>query len=86
MKRDRAVVEFINSVSDEDLRFLALRLIEKMSGDMPDALNFLSRKQEVDLFLGSASSVEDFYKSCDTIKDWVVKEVKRRGLNIGIQL
>lgn len=83
MRKERTpVAEFVNSLYDEDLKFVGLRFIEKYSGDIPDALNFMSQFPEIDQYLSKADSAFELFDLCDHIKDVVLKEAKKRGMSL----
>ena len=72
------LVEYVASLSDEDLRFLGSRLTEKFGGDLAAALNLMSNRQSIDGILGAARGAEEVYQLCDVIRDIVVRECKKR--------
>lgn len=84
MKKDqRAVIsDYVSKLPDDELRFLTVRLIERVAGDLCEAVNRLSKKPEIDNLLGSASSAWELYDQADNIRDVVVKEAKRRKLDL----
>jgi hypothetical protein len=84
MKKDyrAAVVEFVATLSDEEVRFVASRLSDRYAGDMADALNYLSSKPAVDTILGSASNAEEFFDYCDGVREVAYKEIKRRAATL----
>jgi hypothetical protein len=74
------VVEYASTLSDEDLRWLGLRLVERMAGDVAEVLDFMSKNAKMDGVLQSANSAWDLYDLCDKIREVVAKECKRRGV------
>lgn len=82
MKREQraAVIEFASKVSDDELRFVALRLAEKHPGDLPEALDYLSKKSDMDNILSSAGTAADVFDLCDGIKDVLLREMKKRKI------
>ena len=85
MKKDHKtiVVEYLRELSEEDLLFLVSRLSERKSGDLPEALNFLSRHEGVDMVLSSARSADALFDMCDKVRDAVIRECRFKGINIG---
>lgn len=75
-----AVVEYATGLSEDELRWLGVRLTERLSGDLPEALEALSKSEKVDAVLASANSANDFYDLIDKIRDVLVKEAKKKGL------
>lgn len=82
MRKERTpVAEFVGALYDEDLKFVGLRFIEKYSGDMPDALNFISQFPEMDQYLAKTNSAIELFDLCDHIRDVTLKEAKKRGMS-----
>jgi len=82
MKKDHraTVVEFVSKMPDDELRFVVLRLVERVAGDLAEALGYFSRKPEIDNILGTAVSGTDLFDMCDNIRDVVAREAKKRKL------
>lgn len=76
------VVEYISSLSDDLLKFHAMRLSEKFSGDLAESLNEMSKDRRLDELLASSVSAEDLFVLVDQIKDLVLKECKKKGLHL----
>lgn len=76
------LVEYCGSLSDNDLRFLGTRLTERFSGDLGDALNYLSQKPQIDNILGSANTPDELYQLCEVVADLILKEAKKRKVNL----
>ncbi len=82
MKKEQrlVVVEFVGTLSDDDVKYLGCRFVERYAGDLAEAVNCLSRTPEIDHILTSAVSSIDFFDLCDTIKEIISKEAKKRGI------
>jgi len=76
------LVEYCGSLSDAELRFLDTRLTERFSGDLGDALDNLAQKPQIDNILGSARTADELYQLCDVISDMLLKEAKKRKVNL----
>jgi hypothetical protein len=76
------VVEYTSTLSEEDLRWLTQRLSDRLVGDLPEALNYMSHSTKMDQYLGSANNSWELYDACDRIRDICTKECKRRGLSL----
>lgn len=74
------VVEYASTLSEEDLRWLALRLTDRLSGDLAEAVASMSRNFKMDALLQTAESCWGFYDLCDKIRDVLAKECKKRGV------
>lgn len=75
-----AVKEFAGSISENDLLFVTTRLSDRFGGDLADALNFLSRYKNVDVFLASARSSDEFYRMLDIVSEVLRQECERKNL------
>lgn len=84
MKKDyrASVVEFVSTLSDEEVRFVATRLGDRYAGDMSEVLNYLSGKPQVDVILGSATNADEFFDYCDGVREVAYKEIKRRAATL----
>lgn len=74
------VVEYATQLSEEDLRWLTQRLTERLSGDLSEALNFMSKNKSMDNIFSSAKSAEELYDLCDQVRDLLQRECKKKGL------
>jgi hypothetical protein len=77
-----AVVEYISSLSEEALKFHAMRLTEKFSGDLAESLNELSKDKRIDSVLGSAESADELFSLLDQVRELILKECKKKGLHL----
>jgi hypothetical protein len=77
----RSVVrEFALSLSDGELEMLTSKLTHRMSGDMSDALNFISKNRRLDHLLAAAKSADEFYDLCDEMNEVLQQECRKKGL------
>lgn len=74
------VAECVRQISDDDIRWLGLRLTEKLGGDLAEAVDFLSKSDKLDAYLKSATNSNELFEAIDRIKDIVVGECKKRGV------
>lgn len=77
-KPDVYLKEYCTRLSDENLNFLHTRLGQKLSGDMAEALDFLSSVKEIDRWLSSADSSGEFFDMVDLILAACEQEHKKR--------
>lgn len=77
-KVESVLVEYVRRLSDEDLAFLRMRFVQNLHGDRADIANFLSRDAEVDRWLRSAASAEEFFDALQNAGDCAMKEFERR--------
>lgn len=78
------VLEFVGSLSDEDLKFLTSRLTEKLQGDIAQALELMSQHKSIDNVFSAAKSADEVFNLCDFISEFLLKECKKRGLQLEI--
>lgn len=76
------VLEYISSLSEDALKFHAMRLSEKFSGDLAESLNEMSKDKRLDELLSSTVSAEDLFTLLDQIKDLILKECKKKSLHL----
>jgi hypothetical protein len=74
------VTEYGNSLSDEELRWLAGRLTDRLSGDLSDAINVLSKNRRIDQILSTANGAEGLFDALDQIRDGLRAICKKKGL------
>lgn len=82
MKRpDIYLKEYCQRLSDESLKFLNGRFSQNLAGDMPELFDFLSNVREIDKWLISAETHEDFYDMIDLVQYSVSREHEKRSNN-----
>jgi hypothetical protein len=75
---DTYLKEYCQRLSDDNLKFLTQRLTQRLLGDTAEVVDFLSPTKEIDKWLCSASSCEDFYGMLDHIQAIIEKEDNTR--------
>lgn len=78
-KNDSLVREYVQRLSDEDLTFLSTRFSQRLSGDMAQVSDYLSRNKEMDKWLGSAKNISEWYEMYDAVAAGVNKEITKRA-------
>ena len=79
-KVESILVDYIKRLSDEELAFLRIRVVQNLHGDRADIANFLSRDIEVDRWLRSAVTADEFFDALQYAGDCVMKESEKREL------
>ena len=74
------LIEFASSLSEDDLKFLYTRLNERLSGDVAEALDFMSHYKALDSQLSVAKSAFEVYNICDSVTEVLHKECRKRNL------
>ena len=59
--------EYVSTLSYKELLFLKTRFSQRVGGDLGDAVNFVSKNEEMDKWLLSAECAEDFYQMIDVL-------------------
>ena len=70
--------EYCQRLSDEQLKFLSQRLSRRLSGDLPEVLDFLSNVKEIDRWLAGAEACFELYDMIDLVDAAVDSEIDRR--------
>ena len=78
-KPDVYLKEYCQRLSDDNLKFLAARLNQRLSGDVAEVLDFLSNVREIDRWLSSAATCDDLYNMVDLVHTSVTREYERRS-------
>lgn len=82
-KEQKSVVtEYISTLSEDNLKFHALRFSEKYSGDLAESLDEFSKDKKMDSLLLSAESANAFFTLIDEIRDALLKECKYRNIHL----
>lgn len=77
-KGDNFLKDYASRLSDEQLRFLDMRLKHRLTGDLADAVTLLSSSNDMDRHLSSAKGAEEFYDMLDAIQKQIERESRRR--------
>lgn len=78
-KNDVLLKEFAKQLSDDDLKYLAVRFTQNYQDDRADVLNKLASDKEMDRYLSSATDGDEFFDILEKIGEYVVRESKRRS-------
>jgi hypothetical protein len=79
--QQNTIREYVKNLSDEDLRYIGIRLSDRLCGDLADAINALSRSRAMDEVFRSAKGPFDLYDICDYISDVMWHEAEDRGMS-----
>lgn len=79
MKTENIVREYVRRLSDEDLKNISSRLTQNLSGDKAEVADMLSRSSDVDKWLKSANSSDEFFDMMDEIEREVNFEFQKRN-------
>lgn len=71
--------EYVASLKDDDVKFLLMRLDQRFTGDVADAVLFLQHHDGIDSWLKTARTVNEFYHLLDVAQGQLEFENKRRS-------
>jgi len=71
--------EYISKISDEELKYLYLRLHQRLSGDLAQLLEFFEKVPEIDKMLGSTANADELFDTIDILAKMFEKEYDRRS-------
>ncbi len=77
-KIDYVLKNYVEKLSVDNLRYLHLRLEERVGEDLAEALNFVSSCQDIDKWLSLAKSSDELYDLIDTMNEYVAREARKR--------
>ncbi len=82
MKKEHrvALTEWTTRLPDDELRWIGIRLVERLAGDVALVLQHLETRPEVHEVMMAAGSAEEVFGNVSVIQDLVCKEAKRRGV------
>jgi hypothetical protein len=81
MKKPEVLLkEYVGKLSEENLVFLQSRFEQRLQGDLAECLVLLAKTTEIDKFLNTAKSSDEFYEFIDLVAEYVKKEFKKRNL------
>lgn len=72
---------YARRLSDHDLELLNSRLEDRLFGDMAECCHIFQRAQDLDRWISTATSPEDFWEMTDMIHAAVKAESARRSVS-----
>lgn len=78
-KTDVILKDFVSKLNLDDLKYLSFRLEQRISGDLPEALELMAEHQELDRWLASAKSSNELYDMIDTTQEYIDRELCKRS-------
>lgn len=75
-----AVREYVKKLSDDDIRFLNVRLNQRMGGDLGEAVECIQDSSDMDYWLSMADNATEFFDMVDLINQVINNELKKRFL------
>lgn len=78
-KAPNVLREYAAALNDEELKYLYMRLDQRFTGDVAEALLIMQRHEGIDNWLKSAKSYHDFFGLLDVVVNQFEYESKRRS-------
>lgn len=78
-KVDAILKDYVAKLTPDNLKFLSVRLNDRISGDLGEALDVLSANHDVDKWLKTAKSSNDFFDMLDKVKEYVDRDINKRS-------
>lgn len=78
-KVDTILKDYVAKLTPDNLKFLSVRFNDRISGDLGEALDMLSASHDVDKWLKTAKSSDDFFDMLDKVKEYVDREINKRS-------
>jgi hypothetical protein len=78
-KVDTILKEYFNKLSLDNLKYVSVRLNDRVGGDLGEAIEVVSNYHDIDRWLSSAKSCEDFYDMIDKLEEYSNREVNKRS-------
>jgi hypothetical protein len=73
-----SVKEYVQNLSDSDLNHIVQKSTQKLGGDYADMAYTFQRNRDVDDWLRSAKSANDWFDMVDTLGDLAGRELRLR--------
>ena len=78
-KQDYVIKEIVRKIEDEDIRFLHMRLSQRIGGDLAESLILIQDSyQELHHLLSATPNAEAVYEIVDVVEKSVQEEWRRR--------
>lgn len=78
MKTDVVVKEYVKGLSDNELTFLGARFKQNLCGDKEEIIRKLSENKDVDQWLATSSSANEFFDMLDVVGECISAEYSYR--------
>lgn len=87
MKKEQrsSLIEFVNSISDDELKYIGVRLVERLTGDLADVLHHLERRPGPHAVISEANDAQEVFAILNLVQEVVSREAKRRGILLSMR-
>ena len=76
------LVEFFGQISEDELRFIGVRLVERLTGDISDVASHLQNRSTVHNVLMTAKNGDEWFSMMREIQEIVVAEAQKRRITL----
>lgn len=87
MKKEHrsALIEFTSNVSDEELKYIGVRLVERLTGDVAEVLQYMERQPLAHSVILEAKDGQEVFAMLGVVQEAALKEAKRRGMVLSVR-
>ncbi len=86
MIKESVIKEFLSNNSDDEIRYLGMRLTERLQDDLAEVFNFIgkssARNVAIDEMFGSTTTANELYDCCDAFQDLLCEDAARRKVSL----
>ena len=73
--------EYVRKLSEDDLKFISIRLTQRLGSDVGEVVELLQKNSEVDKWLSTSNNAEEFFDMVDLVEQQIQSEIKRRVIS-----
>lgn len=77
-KKDVVLREYSRSLTDEDIRYICGRLVERKSGDVGEAVESIQENADMDRLYAASKDADALYDLIDETYEYLDREFTRR--------
>lgn len=83
MKKTETILrEYVARLGPENMKYLLMRLDQRLGNDLAEALNTMSGYQDMDRWFKTADSCNELYDMIDTAQEFISREYRRRSPDV----
>ncbi len=84
--KSAVLTEFAKVSSDEEIKFLGMKLVERLQNDLSDVLEYIgknnAKNHNIDSVFRSATSANEVYDLCDAFQKAISLEADKRKIGL----
>lgn len=86
MIKESVIREFLSNNSDDEIRYLGMRLKERLQDDLAEVFNFISKSNArniaMDEMFRATTTADELYECCDAFEKLLTKEAEKRKVSL----